>query len=102
MLASEGRVADRIPTRHEFTGPATGSVELPIRLCWSGDPVFDVNDSHQRLTLYTTLLGEGKREDLARWIHWALLVADWPKIRRLTSRDLISTWETLLPALAAR
>jgi hypothetical protein len=101
MLASEGRVADRIPARAEFNGPATGTVELPIWLCWSGNPVFDVADPRQRLTLYQTLLGDGQREDLARWINWALLVGDWPKTRRLTSSDLTATWEALLPALTA-
>ena len=100
MLANEGRVADRVPARSEFYGPAAGVVELPIWLCWSGDPVFDVADPAQRLALYTTLIGDGKRGDLARWINWALLTSDWPKIRRLTSRELITSWETVLPVLA--
>jgi hypothetical protein len=101
MLSREGNVADRIPGRDQFAGPAAGLVELPNRLCWSGNPVFDVADPRRRLTLYTTLIGEGQRADLARWISWPHLVQDWSKIRRLTVRDLIGAWETQLPDLAA-
>lgn len=101
MLARAGSVADRIPCRGEFAGPSIGLVELPNRLCWSGRPVFDVTDPRRRLTLYTTLIGEGQRADLARWINWAHLIEDWPKVRRLTARDLIGVWEKQLPDLAA-
>ncbi|GAA2499098.1 hypothetical protein [Winogradskya humida] len=100
-LARTGQMAGRIPAWEEFTGPAAGVVALPNRLSWSGRSSFDVSDQHERLTLYTTLLGEGRREDLARWMHTQHLVADWPSIRRLTARNLISVWESRLPALAA-
>ncbi|GAA2605447.1 hypothetical protein [Paractinoplanes durhamensis] len=101
MLSRAGNVADRIPGQGEFAGPAVGLVELPNRLCWSGSPVFDVTNPPRRLTLYTTLIGEGQRADLARWINWAHLIEDWPKVRRLTARDLIGVWEKQLPDLAA-
>jgi hypothetical protein len=100
-LARAGQVAGRIPEWEEFAGPATGVVALPNRLSWSGRSSFDVSDWHERLTLYTTLLGEGQREDIARWVNPQHLVADWPSIRRLTARNLISAWESRLPALAA-
>jgi len=101
MLSRAGGVVGRIPSRGEFAGPAVGLVALPNRLCWSGSPVFDVTDPRRRLTLYTTLIGEGQRADLARWINWAHLIEDWPKVRRLTARDLIGVWEMQLPDLAA-
>ena len=101
MLARSGEVAERIPRRHEFAGPAAGQVELPNRLCWSGSPVFDIADPRRRLTLYTTLIGDGRRADVARWINWTLLLEDWPKVRRLTARDLTDVWERLFPDLAA-
>ena len=93
-------MADRIPDWDEFAGPATGMVELPNRLFWSGDRCFDVNDQGDRLTLYTTLIGEGRREDLARWVHPQRLIESWPQIRRLTARNLIGVWEVRLPMLA--
>jgi hypothetical protein len=101
MLARSGDVAERIPHRDEFAGPSLGVIELPNRLCWSGSPEFDITDPRRRLTLYLTLIGEGQRADLARWINWALLVKDWPKVRLLTAKDLTRVWEDLLPDLAA-
>jgi len=100
-LARSGHVAGRVPEWEELAGPATGVVTLPNRLCWSGRNSFDVGDRRERLTLYTTLLGEGRREDIARWVNSQHLVADWPSVRRLTARNLISVWESRLPALAA-
>ena len=101
MLARAGNVEERIPAWEEFSGPTTGTVALPNRLCWSGNPHFDVADPRRRLTLYLTLIGEGQRADLARWINWNLLLDDWPKVRRLTATDLIRVWGNLLPELAA-
>jgi hypothetical protein len=99
-LARTGDIADRIPAWDEFAGPQTGVVELPNSLYWSGVPAFDVENAPRRLTLYTTLIGEGQRADLAQWINRDLLVRDWPKIRMLTARVLIRAWESLLPELA--
>jgi hypothetical protein len=55
----------------------------------------------QRLTLYSILLDCGQRNDLAAYVNGDLLSADWPNLRRLTSRELISIWERQLPELAA-
>ncbi len=101
VLAVAGQLSDRIPTWDRLVGPATGVITLPNRLCWSGDPRFDIADKSERLNLYTTLVGEGQREDIARWINPRHLTTDWPSIRRLTVRDLISIWESRLPILAA-
>jgi hypothetical protein len=35
-----------------------------------------------------------------RYINGALLVHDWPSIRRLTARRVITIWEKRLPDLA--
>jgi hypothetical protein len=101
MLARSGHVAERIPAWEEFAGPVTGMVELPNRLCWSGNPHFSIDDPSDRLSLYTTLIGDGQRGDLARWINREYLLADWPHVRKQTSRLLTRVWEELLPALAA-
>lgn len=101
MLPSRFDGADeRIPrSLSELRGPATGVVELPVRLAWSGPSDFDVSDSGQRLTLYTQLLDCGQRQDVERYLHPDLLVAEWPRIRRATSRILVALWERRLPAL---
>ena len=91
----------RIPRSwQELHGPAAGVVHLPNRLCWSGPADFDVTDDGQRLTLYTTLLDCGQRDDVAEYVNPDLLELDWPKIRRLTARQLVQLWEQRLPNLA--
>ncbi|HEV8567946.1 MAG TPA: hypothetical protein VGQ92_12800 [Actinoplanes sp.] len=94
-------LADRIPeSLAALTGPSAGRVTLPVRLAWSGPADFDVADPKERLTLYTTLLDCGQRDDIVRYINGALLVHDWPSIRRLTARRVITIWEKRLPDLA--
>jgi hypothetical protein len=92
---------DRIPSWDAFQGPDHGVVHLPHRLAWSGLTFFDVEDMRQRLTLYSILLDCGQSDDAATFINRNLLSADWPNLRRLTSRELIGIWERQLPALAA-
>jgi len=70
-------------------------------LCWSGPAEFDVADAGQRLTLYTTLLDCGQLGDVTEYVNPDLLEQDWPKIRRLTARQLVQLWERRLPQLAA-
>jgi hypothetical protein len=84
-----------------LTGPAAGVVRLPVRLAWSGQTEFEVSDPGDRLTMYTALLDCGQLSDIVAYLHADLLRADWPRIRRLTSRRLIAMWESRLPELAA-
>ncbi|TDC36017.1 hypothetical protein E1211_14730 [Micromonospora sp. 15K316] len=94
--------ADRIPASlAELSGPEHGRVELPVRLAWSGPTDFDVSDPRERLTLYCLLLDCGQYGDIIRYVNPDLLRRDWPRVRRLTARRLISLWERRLPDLAA-
>jgi hypothetical protein len=94
-------VEDRIPAWESFHGPDRGVVQLPRRLAWSGLTSYDIGDMRQRLTLYSILLDCGQRDDIAVYVNRGLLSADWPNMRRLTSRELIGIWERQLPQLAA-
>ena len=95
-------LADRIPESLDaLAGPASGRVTLPVRLAWSGPQDFDVADPGQRLTLYTTLLDCGQRNDIEHYVNAAHLIHDWPLIRRLTGRRIIAVWEARLSDLAA-
>ncbi|WP_275414755.1 hypothetical protein [Paractinoplanes durhamensis] len=38
---------------------------------------------------------------IAEYVNPDLLAQDWPKIRRLTARQLVRLWEQRLPQLAA-
>ena len=92
--------ADRIPASLDaLVGPAHGRVERPVRLGWSGLTEFDVADPRQRLTSYRTLLDCGQLDDLVRYVNGVLLRGDWPRIKRLTSRRLVTLWEQRLPEL---
>jgi hypothetical protein len=94
-------VEKRIPADLSIlTGPATGVVALPVRLAWSGPSEFDVCHSAQRLTLYRTLMDCGQLADVVAYVNADHLRSDWPRIRRLTSRQLIERWESCLPELA--
>jgi hypothetical protein len=58
----------RVPSSlEELRGQATGLVELPLHVAWSGRRVYDVGDDDQRLVLYALLLAEAQREDLERF-----------------------------------
>ena len=66
----------------DLKGPATGRVELPLHVAWSGRRVYDVGQEDQRLVLYALLLAEAQREDLEQFVHRESLVI-WPWLRRL-------------------
>ena len=71
--------ARRLPSSLEdLKGPATGEVELPLHVAWSGRRVYDVGQEDQRLVLYALLLAEAQRTDLERFVHRESLVSMWP------------------------
>ncbi|MER6539078.1 hypothetical protein ABT215_35885 [Streptomyces sp900105755] len=51
------------------------------------------------MSLYRTVLAEGQREDLVRFLSRELLLAQWPLLRRLISRALRDAWEDRFPGL---
>jgi hypothetical protein len=89
--------AHRLPSSLEdLRGPATGTVELPLHVAWSGRRVYDVGDADQRLVLYALLLAEAQREDLERFVHRESLVSMWPRLRRLLGPHARREWERQL------
>jgi hypothetical protein len=76
--------ASRIPERlDDLRGPSLGVVVLPVHLSWHGLREFDVADTGGRLCLYTIVLSQGKRNDIARFVHPRLLSEDWPELQAL-------------------
>ena len=86
----------------DLRGQATGLVELPLRVAWSGRRVYDVGDDGQRLLLYALLLAEAQREDLERFVHGESLVSMWPRLRRLLGPHARQEWERKLMSTACR
>ena len=76
--------ARRLPSSlKDLSGPATGTVVLPLQGAWSGRRAYDVSDERQRLMLYALLLAEAQREDLSGSCTGSRLVSMWPRLRRL-------------------
>jgi hypothetical protein len=84
----------RLPSSlDDLRGPATGLVELPLHVAWSGRRVYDVGDDDQRLVLYALLLAEAQRNDLERFVHRESLIGMWPRLRRLLGPHARREWE---------
>ena len=76
----------RLPaTRAGLRGPHTGIVVLPVHLTWHGLREFDVAEDESRLVLYSILLGQGRRAELARFVNAGRLEQDWPELAALLS-----------------
>ena len=89
VLARRRGPAGWIPDRlDELRGPAGGIVVLPVHLTWYGLREFDVAEAAGRLRLYTIVLSQGRRSDIARFLHPGLLRQDWPQLRGLVTRQV--------------
>ncbi|MGA6226563.1 hypothetical protein ACPESV_40220 [Streptomyces umbrinus] len=94
------RYRRRLPSSlDELTGPEHGMVELPLHIAWSGLRVLDLDRPRQRMSLYRTVLAEGMRDDLCRYLNKAILLELWPKLHMLISRAIKDVWEEAFPEL---
>jgi hypothetical protein len=74
----------RLPRRlDDLHGPREGIVVLPGYLTWHGHREFDVGAQAARLELYSIVLSQGARADLARYVNAGRLADDWPRLRDL-------------------
>ncbi|MEV4936466.1 transcriptional regulator [Streptomyces zaomyceticus] len=95
------RFAGRLPAKlSELGGPAHGHVDLPLHLAWSGLSRFDLDQPRLRMSCYRIVLAEGQHDDLVRHLNRELLVAMWPVLRTLISRDIRDVWEAAFTELA--
>ena len=77
-----GRLPDRIDDLH---GPWQGIVVLPVHLTWHGLREFDVAHTRPRLLLYSIVIRQGRRNDVARYLNAERLRDDWPQLGGLLS-----------------
>jgi hypothetical protein len=69
---------------------ASGKVQLPAWIDWSGDKplVYDLGNSRERNRVYEQVLREGTDDDVRRYIDVDVLLAQWdvlvlpPRVRR--------------------
>ncbi|WP_406485812.1 hypothetical protein [Streptomyces phaeochromogenes] len=96
------RYTQRLPGElTELTGPVHGVVDLPLHVVWSGLRSFDLDRPRQRMSLYRTVLAEGQREDLCRYLNHRLLLQLWPVLRSRIGRPVREVWEEAFPPLRA-
>ncbi|MFJ3799976.1 hypothetical protein ACIPSJ_27305 [Streptomyces sp. NPDC090088] len=94
------RYARRLPdTLEALTGPEHGLVDLPLHIAWSGLRTYDLDQPRLRMSLYRTVLAEGQRDDITRFLNRDLLLAQWPTMRTMISRPVREVWETAFPEL---
>jgi len=81
--------ARRLPDRlDELHGPWQGVVVLPVHLTWHELREFDVAKRRPRLLLYSIVISQGRRNDLARFLNAQRLREDWPQLRLLVSSKM--------------
>ncbi|MFF8550822.1 hypothetical protein ACF07Z_28595 [Streptomyces albidoflavus] len=83
----------------ELRGPMHGVVELPLTVAWSGLRSFDLDRPRLRISLYRTVLSEGMREDLCRFLDADLLIELWPTLRTLIGTAVRDAGEGAFPEL---
>ncbi|MFE9881694.1 transcriptional regulator [Streptomyces sp. NPDC005784] len=86
----------------ELHGPTQGIVELPLHMAWSGMTSYDMDKPRQRMGVYRTVLHEGLRDDLPRYLSQDLLLQLWPVLRTPVGRTVRTVWEDAFPQLATR
>ncbi|MGH3211295.1 MAG: recombinase family protein [Trebonia sp.] len=99
--ARPGRRVLVIDDLADLRGPATGPVELPLRLFWSlPDHQFDLDDPDMRLWYYQTVLREASRaEDLTTYLDGDTLIRLWPDL--YLPKGVRRAWEEGHPSLRA-
>jgi hypothetical protein len=95
------RYQGRLPSAlDELTGPAHGTVQLPLHVAWSGQTAFDLDMPKQCMHMYRIVLAEGQRDDITACLNRDLLLRQWPTLRTLISRTVRNVWESGFPELA--
>jgi hypothetical protein len=85
----------------ELSGPAEGTIELPLRLFWSShDRGFDLSDPEMARCMYETVLREATRpDDLAAYLDSDTLVRIWSRL--FLPKGVRRAWEDQHPVLRA-
>jgi hypothetical protein len=99
--ARPGRRVIVVTDLASLRGPSRGTVELPLRLYWSGpSPAFDLADPDMRRWLYQIVLREASQpEDLTGYLDRDTLIALWPELH--LPRGVRQAWQEHHPQLAA-
>jgi hypothetical protein len=84
----------------DLRGPATGTVELPLRLFWHPVRTFDLGEPGMLRWMYQTVLREAARpEELTTYLDGDTLIAVWRDL--FLPAGVRQAWEDRHPALRA-
>jgi hypothetical protein len=84
----------------ELTGPASGTVELPISIHWGPDKGHDLDDPDYRRLMYERVVREANSvDDLRRFLNRDLLIELWPTL--ILPPQCSDLWHAKFPQLAA-
>jgi hypothetical protein len=98
--ARPGRTALVAADLAELRGPVSGAVELPLRMFWYPERVFDLDQPGMLEWLYRTVLREASRpEDLTSYLDGDTLVRLWPGLH--LPKGVRRAWEDQHPVLRA-
>jgi hypothetical protein len=98
--ARPGRRVLVIDDLADLRGPASGTVELPVRLFWYPNRTFNLEEPGIMRWLYQIVLREASRpDDLTRYLNRAALIALWPELR--LPKGVKRGWEEHHPSLRA-
>jgi hypothetical protein len=94
------RYRSRLPsTLDDLTGPAHGTVQLPLHVAWSGQTAFDLDRPKPCMHMYRIVLAEGQHDDVNAYLNRDLLLSQWPVLRALISTTVRNVWESAFPEL---
>ncbi|WP_260326243.1 transcriptional regulator [Streptomyces sp. TLI_185] len=65
----------------------------------SGLRTLDLDLPRQGMSLYRTVLAEGMRDDLRRFLNKGILLELWPVLHKLISTAIKDAWEEAFPEL---
>ena len=96
----EQRYRSRLPSAlGELSGPAHGTVQLPLHVAWSGQTAFDLDHPKPCMHMYRIVLAEGQQGDVTTYLNRDLLISQWPVLRTLISKTVRGVWESAFPEL---
>ncbi|WP_188191466.1 hypothetical protein [Nonomuraea sp. SYSU D8015] len=82
----------------ELTGPAAGVVELPTRLDWSEQHIYDLSNQSHVVLMYERVIREASHlDDLRTYLNQETLVRIWPRLYLPVNAR--QAWETIFPEL---
>lgn len=85
----------------ELQGPTTGTIHLPIHLCWTpGDRIFNLAEYGDALIVYQCVIAEGTVQDQREFLNHSLLTKLWPYLH--LDVMIIAAWEHAFESLRGK